>query len=148
MKGLTLERQPSNLFTVANLPVVINSVDKPNIRVQKVSFAMCVCGARDSNFRFFFFSVFFFSKDHVVKSAAGHYALKRLINQDKERLLSENKGMNLGSDDHKVNTRSRYSSFIFFHPRFLPPCPLPPLPTSFFYSFLSPSLLSYSNRII
>ena len=26
------KRQPSNLFTVANLPLVINSVDKPNIR--------------------------------------------------------------------------------------------------------------------
>lgn len=30
-------------------------------------------------------------EDHVVKSAAGHFALKRLINQDKGRLQSENK---------------------------------------------------------
>ena len=28
-----LKRQHSNLFTVANLPLVINSVDKPNIHV-------------------------------------------------------------------------------------------------------------------
>ena len=27
-------------------------------------------------------------KDHIVKSAAGHFALKRLINQDKERIQS------------------------------------------------------------
>ena len=33
-----------------------------------------------------------FHKDHIIKSAAGHYALKRLINQDKERLTSESKG--------------------------------------------------------
>lgn len=30
-------------------------------------------------------------EDHVVKSAAGHFALKRLINQDKERLQFEKK---------------------------------------------------------
>ncbi|XP_068725822.1 pumilio homolog 3-like [Montipora capricornis] len=30
-------------------------------------------------------------EDHIIKSAAGHYALKRLINQDKERLTSESK---------------------------------------------------------
>ena len=34
----------------------------------------------------------FLFKDHVIKSAAGHFALKRLINQDKERLQSGNKG--------------------------------------------------------
>ena len=34
----------------------------------------------------------FFFKDHVVKSAAGHFAIKRLINQDKERLQLGSKG--------------------------------------------------------
>ena len=31
--ALTLETPELNLFTVANLPVVVNSVDKPNICV-------------------------------------------------------------------------------------------------------------------
>ena len=31
-RGLSSKRQNSNLFTVANLPLVINSVYKPNIR--------------------------------------------------------------------------------------------------------------------
>lgn len=30
-----------------------------------------------------------------MKSAAGHFALKRLINQDKGRLQSENKGKSI-----------------------------------------------------
>ena len=36
--------------------------------------------------------LFIFFKDHVVKSAAGHFAIKRLINQDKERLQLGSKG--------------------------------------------------------
>ena len=36
----------------------------------------------------FTFLCFVFFKDHIVKSAAGHFALKRLINQDKERIQS------------------------------------------------------------
>ena len=47
----------------------------PNIFLLTPSFVFCV--------------VF---KDHIVKSAAGHFALKRLINQDKERLQSGNTG--------------------------------------------------------
>lgn len=41
-------------------------------------------------------AIVFCAKDHVVKSAAGHFALKRLINQDKGRLQSENKGKSVG----------------------------------------------------
>ena len=41
-------------------------------------------------------AIVFRAKDHVVKSAAGHFALKRLINQDKGRLQSENKGKSVG----------------------------------------------------
>lgn len=41
-------------------------------------------------FLIFGFCVFF--KDHIVTSAAGHFALKRLINQDKDRLQSGNTG--------------------------------------------------------
>ena len=44
----------------------------------------------------FSISIVFRAKDHVVKSAAGHFALKRLINQDKGRLQSENKGKSVG----------------------------------------------------
>ena len=35
---------PSNLFTVANLPLVINYVDKPNIRIYWLLFYVQVVG--------------------------------------------------------------------------------------------------------
>ena len=41
--GLMLERQQSNLVTVANLPLVVNSVDKPNklkVRLSKLGLLM------------------------------------------------------------------------------------------------------------
>ena len=40
------------------------------------------------NTLFYIFVSCTFFKDHIVKSAAGHFALKRLINQDKERIQS------------------------------------------------------------
>ncbi|KAL9950331.1 hypothetical protein ACROYT_G042818 [Oculina patagonica] len=43
-------------------------------------------------------------EDHVIKSAAGHYALKRLIIQDKERLQSGNKDQVLFSELLLENT--------------------------------------------
>lgn len=45
---------------------------------------------------YFWHAIVFRAKDHVVKSAAGHFALKRLINQDKGRLQFENKGKSVG----------------------------------------------------
>lgn len=53
---------------------------------------ICIFGRQNTDLSIILPCLIF--KDHVIKSAAGHYALKRLINQDKERLLYENKGKN------------------------------------------------------
>ena len=47
-----------------------------------------------------------FFKDHVVKSAAGHFAIKRLINQDKERLQLGSKGKVL--TEHQKTKEQKY----------------------------------------
>ena len=59
---------------------------------REVVFVICICGRRNTDLSVILPCLIL--KDHVIKSAAGHYALKRLINQDKDRLLYENKGKN------------------------------------------------------